>query len=215
MKSLKNKRLFIFDMDGTLADTDLLLILAWIALYKKYTPNKVPTLAKILSFSGPPIKDSLRQEFPMIPIEESFKAFQDTSGSFYDDYLSSYPGSEQVLEFLSKRGTLAINTNKRHDFAVKALQIMGFSSYFPIIIGGGDTKEPKPSPEGVYQAMAKSGIKKKEEVLYIGDTAFDLMTAERANVDAALVTFGPRPLPEHDTSIFHIDDYHNFPWEAF
>ena len=148
-------KLLIFDMDGTTCDTDLLLTLTWLELYKKFKPGYIPHLDTIVTFSGPPIKESLKKEFPDVPLETSLPLFQKISRSYYDEYVDSYPGEVEALKQLKKAGyKLAINTNKQHDFAVYVLKLLKLEDDFEVVVGGGDTKESKPSPEGVYKILS-------------------------------------------------------------
>ena len=188
-------KLLIFDMDGTTCDTDLLLTLTWLELYKKFKPGYIPHLDTIVTFSGPPIKESLRGEFPDVSLETSLPLFQKISRSYYDEYVDSYPGEVEALKQLKKIGyKLAINTNKQHDFAVYVLKLLKLEDDFEVVVGGGDTKESKPSPEGVYKILSHFPDIKKEETLYIGDSFYDILTAKNAGVKSMLVTWGPRKI---------------------
>ena len=57
-------KVLLFDLDGTLCDTDEMLIQSFFELYKTYKPTKIRTREELYYFSGPPIKDTLKNEFP-------------------------------------------------------------------------------------------------------------------------------------------------------
>lgn len=57
------------------------------------------------------------------------------------------------------------------------------------IVGGEDVTEPKPSPQGVMMAIEKLGCS-RDDVLYVGDSEVDALTAQRAGVDFCGVTHG-------------------------
>ncbi len=203
------KKLLIFDMDGTIADTDLLLVLSWVELYRLYAPKKKPHLEDILFFSGPPIRESLKKEFPHLSIEESFSSFCKISSSFYEQYLTSYPYCFMTLKEAKKRGYfLAVHTNKQHDLALKALHLLHMDNLFDAVIGGGDVS-PKPNPEGIYRLLEQFSLK-KEEVLYIGDTEYDAETAKNVGVSFVLCSWGSRRKKKDIAAEHFLTSYENF-----
>ena len=206
---MSKKKLLIFDMDGTIADTDLMLVLTWLDLYRRFTPKKKPRISEIMTFSGPPIRDSLKKEFPLVPIEETFDAFTVTSASYYEKYVTTYPFCLETLKEAKKRGyLLAVNTNKRTDLAYKALDVVGMNDIFDTVMGGGMVP-PKPDPTGIFEILKMLQVK-KEETLYIGDTEFDYQAAINAGVEVCLCTWGPRKLPANLTPEHSIDTYEHF-----
>jgi phosphoglycolate phosphatase len=54
----------------------------------------------------------------------------------------------------------------------------------------------KPSPEIVWEIMRTAGVERAEEVLYVGDSDVDMLTAHNAGVDAVGVSWGFRPKEE-------------------
>lgn len=186
-------KLVIFDMDGTILDSDLVLVMTWTSLFKEFTPTNTPSLNQIMSFSGPPLVDSLKKTFPDVPVEYSKKRYMEVSHDFYYSYAKSYPGCKEVIEELRKRGIkVAVNTNKTNNHAWMSLEILGFDKLFDSVVSGGDVKSMKPDPEGVYMIMEQLGITDKSEVLYVGDSYFDYATAENAGIDCIISTLPPR-----------------------
>ena len=57
-----------------------------------------------------------------------------------------------------------------------------------------DVSSPKPDKEPILKAMEELGVSDLQKVLYIGDNKLDLLTANSAGVDCALVNWGPRVL---------------------
>jgi pyrophosphatase PpaX len=205
------RKLLIFDLDGTTLDSDLLIVLTWVKLYQKFAPTKKPRLSKILTFSGPALEDSVHEEFPLEDPQKVIAYYRRVSKSLYLRYAESFPGTKECFEKAHDLGMkVAINTNKIRSFALLALQCCELDKLVDFVIAGGDTKEPKPSPEGVFQAMALAKISEKSEVLYIGDTLYDLKTAEAAGVDCLLLNWGNRTYPNSAHPRYYCEDYKNF-----
>jgi pyrophosphatase PpaX len=205
------RKLLVFDLDGTTLDSDLLIVLTWVRLYQKFAPTKKPRLSKILIFSGPPLEQSVREEFPEEDPKKVIAYYRRISKNLYLHYAQSFPGTAECFQKAHDLGMkVAINTNKIRSFALLALRCCALDHLVDFVIAGGDTKEPKPSPEGVFKAMDLAKITMKSEVLYIGDTVYDLKTAERAGVDCLLLNWGNRTYPKSVHPRYYCEDYKNF-----
>ena len=82
---MKNKKyeVVLFDLDGTVLDSDPMILKTMNILYDKYRDGVRTPKEKVYYFSGPPIRDTLRNEFPhlaniklMMPDENSRRVGQ-------------------------------------------------------------------------------------------------------------------------------------------
>ena len=69
-------RVLLFDLDGTLCDTDEMIVQTMFAIYQKRKPVKERTRKELYYFSGPPIKETLKREFPNEDQEEMYTLFK-------------------------------------------------------------------------------------------------------------------------------------------
>ncbi len=204
---MKKYKTLLFDMDGTIADTDQLIKEAMNFLYDKYRGGNRTPEEKVIYFSGPPIRDTLKDEFPDMDQQFMFDEFHKKSSTLYATHVFAYPHSREVLLELKQAGyQLGVVTNKLHHLALYALECIHLDGIFDIVVGFDDVKKGKPDPEGMNLAMDyfKSN---KEETLYIGDNKSDLDTASNAGVDCCLVSWGPRVLPKELKPAFKISSY--------
>ena len=206
---MKKYKLYLFDLDGTLLDSDQMIIETFHYLYKLYKPaDFVVDEAKLLTFSGPPIKISLKQEFPEVDQEEILKVWRRESIKNYPIYTKLFPGTLEILSTLVEKNiNVAIVTNKHRVAADEAFKLFGIADLGIWSISGDDIKEQKPSPEGIFKAMAHFGVTDKSDVVYIGDSVYDAKTAENAGVDFGLVSWSPRKLPENSKITWKIDSF--------
>lgn len=196
---MKKYKLYIFDLDGTLLDSDKMLIETFHYLYKKYKPaDYVIDDNKIITFSGPQIRDTLLSEFPELDQEKMLKEWRVESVKNYPKFTKLFPGSIELLSTLVEEGIpTAIYTNK-HRFATdEAFKLFGISKLNLYSLAGDETPKLKPAPDGIFECMKHFGITDKSEVIYIGDTVYDYDTAMNAGVDFGLVDWTPRKLPEN------------------
>ena len=188
-------RLLLFDLDGTLCDTDEMIVQTMTAIYKEYKPVKIRTREELYYFSGPPIRETLKREFPDYDQEEMYEVFKKVSKGFYAPCVKAYQDEIEVLKELKKQGyLLGVVTNKGRPLTIYSLELCHIKEFFDVVISADDVTSPKPDPSGVYQAMDTLGIKNKSDVLYIGDNDIDYITASNSGVDALLVTWGPREI---------------------
>lgn len=203
----KKYQVILFDMDGTIVDTDPMLVETFNILYDKYPEAKRKTKEEIYYFSGPPIRETLQKEFPFLSVDEAVKEFYNTSYPLYFTHIFAYPHSKEVFLKLKKDGfKLGVVTNKMHDMALVALHNIDLDNIFDVVIGFDDVSRGKPDKEGICLAskMLKEDV---STALYVGDNKVDYLTAENAGIDCCLVSWGPRKLPDDIYPKYKIDSF--------
>ena len=201
-------KVLLFDLDGTLCDTDEMLIQSFFTLYKKYRPAKIRTREELIYFSGPPIKKTLVDEFPDYSFEEIYKAFQETSRELYLPYVKAFENEIETLKKLKEAGyLLGVVTNKGAPLTKYSLEVAHIDGLFDVVISADDVNAPKPSPLGIDKALERLGIEDKGKVLYIGDNDIDYETAVNAGTDAMLVTWGPREIKRVKDAKYAVSSY--------
>lgn len=187
-------KFLIFDVDGTIADTDKVILKTYKELYKKYEPKVKISKKKILTFSGPPLNDTLTKEFPDYDIDFITKEYKRISKINYLHYLKSFHNCKKILLKLKNDGyILAIATSKYLDATKFSLDIMKFNDIFDYMVCGDEVRHNKPSPDCIIKLLEKSGFN-KEETLFIGDTIYDLECAKGYGVNCAIMSFKKRDL---------------------
>ena len=201
-------RLLLFDLDGTLANTDEMVVQSFYALYKIYKPKVIRTREELYYFSGPPIRETVKKEFPDYNPKEMHEAFSKISKGFYAPYVTAYEDEIEVLKALRKQGyLLGVVTNKGKPLTKYTLEICHIEDLFDVVISADDVSAPKPNPEGIYKAMELLNIDNKKDVLYIGDNDIDYYTGDNAGVDTMLVSWGPREIKCLDKANYVASSY--------
>ena len=204
-------KVVLFDMDGTLADTDLMLVLSYVSLFEHFRPDYKPTLKELTYFSGPALTDTLKRVFPDVDPTESLKEFKRISIANYEKYVVGFPHTKPMLDELKNHGIkVGIVTSKLRPATNFTLRLIGLEDYFDFIVGLDEVALPKPDPEGIYKAMHFFGVSPKD-VLYVGDTIFDFEAARRAGTKVCLVTWNLRQLPTNIKADYYINDYNELP----
>jgi len=191
-------RLVIFDCDGTLVDSQHMIVkamdMAFVA--EGYPSPKRDAVLSIIGLSLPEAMQSLRQEnsdAANSALCESYrKAFFELR-SHSDNEQPLFDGAEEALRKLAARDdiVLGIATGKSQRGVRSFCEMHGFESYFATIQTADDAPS-KPHPAMIDQAMRETGID-SARTLMIGDTIFDMSMARNANVKGLGVTWGYHP----------------------
>ena len=206
---MKQKKydVILFDMDGTIANSDPMIVEAFHILYDKYKGGNRRPDSEVYYFSGPPIRETLKVEFPEYDQKFMFDEFHRISRKLYDTHILQYPHCKEVLNELKKEGfKLGVVTNKTHDLTLVALHILDLDDVFEVVVGSTDVSKCKPDKEGMIKAINFFNSS-PDRAIYIGDNSSDLETANNAGVDCCLVHWGPRELPKDINPTFMIDSY--------
>ena len=200
--------LVLLDMDGTIADTDELIVRSMYDLYDKYRGGKRTPLEEIYYFSGPPIRETLKKEFPDVDLDLITEEFKNISWNYYDICAKAFPYvRETIINLQSKGIAIGVVTSKYRAHSVHCLEAIKLDDIITYFVAGDDVTHHKPDPEGIFLSMEHFSIKDKKKVLYIGDNKSDYITARNAGVDVALVTWGPRKIDRTLAPDYWIDDF--------
>ena len=205
----------LFDMDGTIANTDELVVESIQELCAKHN-IPAPSRETCYYFSGPPIRESLKTFPGDVDVETLFKDFYGISLKKYDQMVVSYPNCRYILAKLKERGIkLGVVTNKAHDAAMHCLEVIGLWDLFSVVIGFEDASKSKPDPEGLLKAARLLGENNLSKVLYVGDSPLDDLAAHNAGIDDVMCVWGPRKLPKDLKPSYKIYNYLELPEVVF
>jgi len=190
-------KLLIFDMDGTLIDTDKVLFETWKELFMLYKPKDFKIDEEVIrTYSGPPIQESIAKAFPEKDQAFILKEYRARTEKYYDYYLKIYPGEKEVLKRLHDEGyILTIATQKNKKMALRSLEMKEIYDYFSLILTSNDGFKTKPSPDMINYILANFNCKPEEAVM-IGDTAYDYLAAKNAKVKSILFKGSKRSYSE-------------------
>lgn len=191
---MKKNFVVIFDLDGTLLNTDLLIHKSFEYVFQKYKPNYQLTKEEHLSFLGPMLSDSFRRYFPEDMIDELVGCYREYNHTHHEDYVTIYPTVKETLEILKKKGySLGVVTTKFKDAAMIGLDLFDITQYFDVIIGGNEVSHSKPDPEGLFKVMEYTNCSKGA---MIGDNTSDILSGKNASIYTIGVNWSPKGTKE-------------------
>lgn len=187
---MKKNFIVIFDLDGTLLNTDLLIFKSFEYVFKKYLPDYRLTHEELLSFLGPTLNVSFSRYFENEKINELIDCYREYNHKHHADFVTIYPHVKETLEYLKSRGyQLAVVTTKFKDAAYIGLDLFDISKYFDIVIGSDNVRNVKPDPEGIYKAMSMTNCLKG---VMIGDNITDIKSGQNAGIHTIAVKWTPK-----------------------
>lgn len=95
-------KVIIFDLDGTVADTDETIVKTYQELYSVFKPEEKVEVSKLLTFSGPPIRETMRKEFANYDTDFMIEEYQRRTKKYYERYVRTYPYVKETLLELKK-----------------------------------------------------------------------------------------------------------------
>ena len=152
----------IFDMDGTLFDTQRICIPAWdFAGERQGFANVGQHIPAVCGMSDVGWKKHLRDNFPTMDVEKfSAEARQYVVDNLVVKYM---PGAEELVKFLREKGVkLAIASGSSQGSIKHHLAEVGGTHYFDAIVGGADIENGKPAPDIFLLAAKKLGAKPED-----------------------------------------------------
>lgn len=177
----------LFDFDGTLLDTNELIIQTFEYVLGNHYPGKYDRI-EISKFLGPTLDESFSTINPEMT-EQLIQEYRAWNRSMHDELSKEFDGVSKTLNLLKKAGIkMAIVSTKKNDMVMKGLNLLDAEGVFDVVIGLDDVAKTKPDPEPILLALEKLGAS-KDETLMIGDNYHDIVGGQNAGVRTAGVAW--------------------------
>jgi HAD superfamily hydrolase (TIGR01509 family) len=175
----------VWDMDGTLLDSAVVVPAAYVAAVRQLGGPAV-TPAQVISryWIGTPeaiLADLLGRDVEAVDAEVYY-------GQLAGAQIEPYPDVDDVLAALRARGhPVAIFTGASSRAAAILLRSAGLHA--DLVIGGDDVQRPKPAGDGLMLAASRLGVP-ASGLAYIGDAPNDLRAARAVGGLSAAAAWG-------------------------
>jgi phosphoglycolate phosphatase len=194
-----DKKLVIFDLDGTLIDSvpDLASSVNFMLkslgreefsedIIRFWVGNGAEVLVRRALSGSVEIDENIDKEI----LKKAMKFFL----SHYNENLSNktylYPNVKETLEELKSRDYfLTIVTNKPFKFVKPILEKLEIIDYFPYYLGADSLDEKKPSPKPLLEVCKYFEVD-RDKAIMVGDSKNDILAANNAKMDSIAVKYG-------------------------
>ena len=184
-----NKKIttLLFDLDGTLIDTNELIIASFLHTLEHYYPNQY-TREDVFEFIGP----SLVETFSKLDIEraeEMIEHYREHNHLHHDLLVQEYEGVYETIRTLKERGyKVGIVTTKMRKAVERGLIKGRLDSFFDVVVTFDDVKKTKPDPEPIELALELIGSS-ADETIMVGDNSHDILAGKQAGTKTAGVAW--------------------------
>ncbi|KZE36429.1 pyrophosphatase [Bhargavaea cecembensis] len=180
----------LFDFDGTLFDTNDLIIETFMTVLGKHFPGRYAR-EDCLPFMGPPLRETFEELAPE-NVDQMMEEYVKWNLENHDRLTSEFPGVSDVLKKLKERGLkMAIVSTKRNKTIHRGLDLMDAEGVFEVVIGLDDVTHAKPHPEPLQKAMDALGAD-PATTLMVGDNSHDIEGGRNAGTLTAGVAWSAK-----------------------
>jgi phosphoglycolate phosphatase len=186
---MKDIKLIIFDLDGTLVDAYSAIGRSFNYVMRKLG-LKTQNLSLIRSLVGRGDVDLLAPYVVKRNLKPTLNLYRHHHKTSLLKYAHLYPHARGLLGTLKTKGyKLAVASNRPSKFSRILLKHLKIGDFFDYVLCADQAKHAKPHPEMLNNIVKRFGIK-KSQALYVGDMVIDAQAGRRARINTIIVTSG-------------------------
>ena len=182
--------ILVFDLDGTLIDSARDLAESIGELLESYGARPLP-LSEVIAMVGEGAPVLVRRALARAGLRPGVDDALARFLTIYDrrlmDHTVAYPGVIESLALATRRGPLAVLSNKPLGPSIGILEALGLRGFFSRVIGGDGEYGRKPDPSGL---LALQALAPDERLVLVGDSPVDWNVAVNANCLFVFARFG-------------------------
>jgi HAD superfamily hydrolase (TIGR01509 family) len=177
----------LFDVDGTLLDTNYLHVIAWWRAFDDAGHRGVPMAAihRSVGIASEGLAERLIGRQDEKAVEAHSKRYEELR-----DHVTAFPGAADLVRRCADRGLAPVlaTSGKEHDLEWM-LPAIGSDDAFAGVTTSSEVDEGKPSPDLLATAMEQNRLD-PDRTLLVGDTVWDVQAAARSGIPCVAVTSG-------------------------
>lgn len=201
----------LFDLDGTLANTDPLHFIVWQEMLAEFGLEIDRTFYQ-KKISGRVNEEILADILPQLSVEEGLEFAEKKEKRYRDSAptLSPTPGLDKLLKWIEQNGLKqAVVTNAPRNNAVHTLEALQLTDIFPTVILAEDAPPGKPDPAPYTMALKLLEVDSQKAIAFEDST-----TGIASAVAAGIYTIGVTSTHSSETLLnagasMTLDDFNN------
>lgn len=180
---------YIFDCDGTLADSMVVSHRAWLAAFRRHGATFEFGWELFMSRAGmslPKTVEALNEQFGLSLDPIAVSAAQQA------EYLLDLPKVEPLAPVValareaSRHAKVAVASGGERPIVLRTLEVIGVADVIDVVVTSEDVTRGKPAPDLFLLAAERMGVHPSKCVVF-EDSAFGIEAAGLAGMDAVLV----------------------------
>ncbi|MFH1191219.1 MAG: HAD family hydrolase [Candidatus Omnitrophota bacterium] len=192
---MKNIKLIIFDLDGTLVDAYAAIVSSFNYVMRRLG-LKTQRANLIRSLVGRGDADLLKSYVARGDLEYALSLYRHHHKTSLFKRARLYPYASGLLRRLKAEGyKLAVASNRPSKFSHFLLKHLKIEGLFDYVLCADQFGRAKPHPEMLNKIVKRFALK-KSEALYVGDMVIDAQAGRRARINTVIVTSGSSSRPD-------------------
>lgn len=178
----------LFDLDGTLIDSNALIITTMKYVFETELKHVKMTDQDYLPFIGPTLYQSFSNfTDDKAKVEYLVSVYRKKNIEIHDAMVKPFDGAKALLKSLKEKGyKLGVVSSKMHILVERGLKITNLYDYIDYIVGSDDVINHKPHPEPILKALDFFNSK---NAIYVGDHPNDIKAGQAAGILTVAVNY--------------------------
>ena len=150
----------IFDMDGTLFDSERIYKDAWMATVNYFGQDRgAELLTAVSGASEANCRKAIHEFYPDVDVDKFFNHVIETAVKVFANGVDMMKGVVEILKFFEENGVkMAVASSSSHEVINRNVERADIKKYFTAIISGDDVKNGKPAPDIFLFAAEKINV---------------------------------------------------------
>lgn len=196
----RHKPTVLFDLDGTLLDTQNGILASYRYVFKKHGKEELFTEDVQTEVLGPSLYTIFEKYMPEEDVETLVQEYRDHNAEIFASVNSPIENAELVLKTLHEKNyDIGVVSTKMSNIVLNNLELYDLNKYVDAIVGGDEVSKPKPDPEGIYKILNDNHWY-RDELIYVGDNASDIHAGLNAGAYTVGFYFNPSKKDEIDAA---------------
>jgi HAD superfamily hydrolase (TIGR01509 family) len=184
---------YIFDCDGTLADSMVVHHRAWLAALAEHGAAIDFTWDLFTSRAGMTLPSTVRELNAQFGLSLDPEALTASQRREYERFLPTVQPIVDVVDLalrVSRTHPVAVASGGERQVVLRTLELIGLGQIFPVVVTAEDVQRGKPEPDMFLLAAERLGVPPSECVVF-EDAVLGLEAARRAGMASVLVRSPP------------------------
>lgn len=187
-----NIEVVLFDIDGTLIDSNDAHTKAWLEAFAESNIQiDYNSIRNKIGMGSDHLIPELIKTSKESPLGKTIDKRQgEIFRKKYLPFLKTFQGAKELLQLLKSKGLkLIVASSSSGKDLIELLKIDGLMNYFDSLNITTPDTQSKPDPDIILNALSKVGLS-KDKALMIGDTPYDVQAARNAGIKMIAFTCG-------------------------